>query len=295
WVDLLGLGGHRQREIRGQFTDELSNIGGNAALNGLGVDQTPNMLANQSTEEIRVSTLTVPARGIVMHPSPTQESMVAWRSPINGHVTISGLVADSDGNCGNGVAWRVELLTEVDTAKIAEGIIDNGGEERFQPASEYPVKQGDVVSLIVNPREGNHACDTTHIALTLTEVASEGARDVTSEIRKWDLASDTVDRIGDGNPLSDAYGHADTWHFGAIDAVAQTTSPLVPGSTLERWRAGVMDAQPAEELSRLAEMVKHTLIVQDDSSLSEADRKLREQLLDWKGPLHWVAVAAALA
>lgn len=295
WVALLGLGGHRQREIRGQFTDELSNIGGNAALNGLGIDQTPNMLANQSTEEIRVSTLTVPARGIVMHPSPTQESMVAWRSPINGHVTISGLVADSDGNCGNGVAWRVELLTEVDTAKIAEGIIDNGGEERFQPASEYPVKQGDVVSLIVNPREGNHACDTTHIALTLTEVASEGARDVTSEIRKWDLASDTVDRIGDGNPLSDAYGHADTWHFGAIDAVAQTTSPLVPGSTLERWRAGVMDAQPAEELSRLAKMVQHTLIVQDDSSLSEADRQLREQLLDWKGPLHWVAVAAALA
>ncbi|MCC7333909.1 MAG: DUF1592 domain-containing protein [Pirellulaceae bacterium] len=294
WVALLGLGGHRQHEIHGQFSDKLSNVGGNAGLDGWGFDQTPNMLANQSTEDIRVSTLTVPARGIVMHPSPTRESMVAWRSPISGHVTIAGLVADSDGNCGNGVAWRVELLTEAGTAKIAEGIIDNGGEERFQPASEYHVQQGDVVSLIVNPREGNHACDTTHIALTLTEVASVGAGDVNSIIRKWDLASDTVDRIGEGNPLPDAYGHADTWHFGAIDAVAQTTSALVPESTLAMWRAGVADAQPAEEVSRLAEMVQHMLVVHDGSSLSEADRTVREQLLDWKGPLHWVAVAAAL-
>ncbi|MEZ6079404.1 MAG: hypothetical protein R3C56_28170, partial [Pirellulaceae bacterium] len=288
WVALLGLGGHRQHEIHGQFSDKLSNVGGNAGLDGWGFDQTPNMLANQSTEDIRVSTLTVPARGIVMHPSPTRESMVAWRSPISGHVTIAGLVADSDGNCGNSVAWRVELLTEAGTAKIAEGIIDNGGEERFQPASEYHVQQGDVVSLIVNPREGNHACDTTHIALTLTEVASVGAGDVNSIIRKWDLASDTVDRIGEGNPLPDAYGHADTWHFGAIDAVAQTTSALVPESTLAMWRAGVADAQPAEEVSRLAEMVQHMLVVHDGSSLSEADRTVREQLLDWKGPLHWV-------
>ena len=290
WVELLGLGGRRQREIHGQFTNQLSKAGGNAALNGWGFDQTPNMLTNQSTEDIRVSTLTVPGRGVVMHPSPTQESIAAWRSPINGQVSIAGIVADRDGNCGNGVSWRVELLTESGIAKLAEGTIDNGGEQHFQPADEFHVHQGDIVSLIVNPRDGDHACDTTHVALTLTEVASEA----TSEIRKWDLASDTVDRIGDGNPLPDAYGHADTWHFAANDVGAKTSTALAPGSALALWRASVVDAQPADELARLAEAVQQMLVSHDGSSLSEADRTLREQLLDWKGPLHLVAVAGEL-
>ncbi len=294
WVELLGLGGRRQREIHGQFTNQLSKAGGNAALNGWGFDQTPNMLTNQSTEDIRVSTLTVPARGIVMHPSPTQESIAAWRSPINGHVTLAGLVADSDANCGNGVAWRVELHTESGIAKLVDGIVDNGGEARIQPTGEIHVRCGDVVSLIVNSRDGNHACDTTHVALTFTEVANQESSVATGEVRTWDLASDTVDRIDRGNPLPDAYGHADTWHFAANDAGAKLVHGLVPGSTLALWRASFVGGQSADELARLGETVQQSLVAQDSASLTEADRTLREQLLDWKGPLRWITAAGEL-
>lgn len=291
WIGLVGIGSGASREIRGGFTNKIANAGGHAAINGWGFDQTPNMLTNQSNEDISFSSLTVPARSVVMHPSPTLEAIAAWRSPLDGKVTLSGLVADADASCGNGAAWRVELQSAIGTTTLAESVFDNGGKEQFQLPAEIQVQRGDVLSLVVNSRDQSHACDTTHVALTLTEVGRDLAGELESGNRKWDLASDTVDRIGGSNPLPDSYGNADTWQFGATEPSTENLAALAVDSSLALWRAAVMAGHPGEEISKLAETVQNVLCSQADAALTEADRTLRAQLLGWRGPLDWISVA----
>ncbi|MDA1164586.1 MAG: DUF1592 domain-containing protein [Planctomycetota bacterium] len=287
WAELVGLGHREKREITGHFTSKLPRAGGYDAVNGWGTSQTPNMLANRSDDDISFSTLTVPAHGVVMHPSPTQESLAAWRSPLDGQVFVEGLVADADHKCGNGAAWRVELLSDSGTTSLASGVFDNGGKQPFKAKGEIDVRAGDVVFLIVNARDKSHVCDTTHVELKLSEVGDEK--------RTWDLATDVVSRILEANPLPDSYGHSETWHFGATGNKPATTSVMIPGSMLARWRAAVLDARPSDEISRLASSVQSVVTSKAVATLSDPDQKLRDQLTDWKGPLRWAMSSAGTA
>ena len=283
WAELVGFRQPESREIQGSFTDSLTAIHGNSAINGWGSSSTPSMLTNQSDDDVILGTLTLPGRSIVVHPSPTQESVIAWRSPIDGHVTVEGLVADADNNCGNGVTWRVELLQTAGRATPADGVFDGGGENRIELDAAIDVRQGDIVRLIVNARDNNHACDTTHVELTLSEVA--GSK------RIWNLASDVVDSILDANPLPDAYGHASTWHFAATDISPGAKSLNIPGSALAQWRAAVVNSAPTTEINHLALAVQTVATQQDVSSLNQPDQQLHQQLHDWQGPLRWMTVA----
>ena len=282
WSQFVGIGRRSKRDIKGHFTNKQVRVHGHTEVNGWGPPQTPNVLANRSREDISFLTLTVPARGITLHPSPTQEAVAHWRSPLDGKVQIKGRVADVDDVCGNGAAWRVELLSESGTVTLAEGEFDNGGKATFQPKSEFTVHRGDVVSLLVNSRSKNHSCDTTHVELTLSEVAGKK--------RTWDLASDVVDRILDANPLADSYGNAATWHFCATGNNSKPASVLVPGSTLAQWHAAVKEAKPAVETSRLARAVEKLLTESNEEVLAEPDRKLRTQVQSWTGPLQWTTL-----
>lgn len=284
WAELVGLSKREKRDIAGHLKTKITTANGYADVRGWGTSSTPNLLANRSDKDISFLTLTVPARSVVMHPSPTQESVLAWRSPMDGAIKLSGLVADADDVCGNGAAWRVEVLSETGTTPVASGLFDNGGKSAFEPKEPVRVRKGDVVSVIVNARNNSHSCDTTHIKLNLLE--ADGKK------RKWNLAADVVDRILDGNPLADSYGNADTWHFCATGNNPKPVSDLVPGSALAAWRAAVLEGKPTEELARLAESVQHVLTAKDATALSEPDRKLRTQLTNWHGPLQWMSVPA---
>lgn len=280
WADVVGLGSRAKREITGLFTQKLVRGQGYDAINGWGSDGTPSLLTNSSTEAISFLTLTVPARSVTVHPSPTLESVVAWRSPVNARLRLEGLVADADNKCGNGAAWRVELSSKSGISQLAGGVIDNGLEAKFASESSFQVQQGDLVWLIVNPRDASHVCDTTHVELKLTEV--EGKR------RVWDLAPEIVDNVLSGNPLPDSFGNAQVWHFAAKAIELQTDSTFPPDSTLAIWRAAVINRLAAAEVDRLAGAVQSVLTKQDAKSLSATDLQLREQLTDWLGPLRWV-------
>ena len=282
WSQFVGIGRPSKRDIRGHFTSKQVRVHGHPEVNGWGPTKTPNVLANHSKEDISFLTLTVPARGVTMHPSPTQEAIAHWRSPLEGKIQIKGLVADVDDVCGNGAAWRLELLSESGTVTLAEGEFDNGGRAMFQPKGEYTVRRGDLVSLVVNSRNKQHGCDTTHVELTVSEVGDKK--------RKWDLASDVVDRILDSNPLPDSYGNAETWHFCATGNSPKPSSELVPGSTLAQWHAAVKESKPAAEIMRRTKAVQDVLTSNDDKALAEPDRKLRTQLRSWTGPLQWTTV-----
>jgi RNAse (barnase) inhibitor barstar len=283
WTRLLGLDHRAKREVTGHFTTKLLKGRGYDAINGWGGNETPNLLTNNSNDPISFLTLTIPARGVTVHPSPTLESVVAWRCPVNTKITVNGLVADADNKCGNGAIWRVQLQTESGTASLASGVLDNGGEQKFQATTEINMREGDIVSLIVNPRDGSHSCDTTHVVLNLSE--ADGQQ------RVWNLATDVVDRILESNPLPDSYGHAGTWHFGAqpiSPATSIAASALVPGSTLAKLRAAVLDGDSDEEIQTLSLAIQAGLTSANPSALNDADRRQREQVLDWRGALRWI-------
>ncbi len=286
WAKLADLGHRFPRGIKGRFTQKHEKVQGYEAINGWGLAETPSMLTNRSDRPITFLTLTIPAHSVVMHPSPVQESFVCWRSPIAGNVRVEGLVADADNKCGNGAAWRVERLSESGRKVFASGQFDNGGRQRIQPKEEIAVEQGDVIFLIVNARDNNHSCDTTHIELKLLETAGEK--------RVWNLASDVVDNILSGNPLPDSLGHRDIWHFGALANQTDVKSAIPANSALAHWRASILTKKDPKDLEKQTAAVQAVLSETDRTQLTEADQKLHGQLLNWRGPLDWLAVGRTL-
>jgi murein DD-endopeptidase MepM/ murein hydrolase activator NlpD len=99
---------------------------------------------------------------VLLHPSPTQLSVVGWKSPISGTVTLSGAFGDYDPNCGNGVVWSIDD----GTAPVANGIIPNGGSQDFGPIAES-VSEGDFIYFVIDPN-GYYACDSTGLDLTIS-------------------------------------------------------------------------------------------------------------------------------
>jgi len=285
WAAYAGFSRRIEREVTGHFTEKVIKVQGYEAINGWGSPQTPSLLTNRSDQPITFLTLTVPARGVTVHPSPTLDSVVAWQSPQNAQLRIEGLVADADDKCGNGAAWRLELRSDSGASVLASGIIDNGRSQRFQPEPTFDVRAGDVVSLVVNARDGSHACDTTHIQLKLSQVGGEQ--------RVWNLATDIVDHVLDSNPLPDSYGNRDVWHFCASASKPPTESAIPPGSTLARWRAAVLESKPGGEIEGLAKAVQDTLTAQNADTLADPDKALLAQVRDWKGPLGWARVDEA--
>lgn len=285
WASIIGLGNRANRKIKGLFTAKQTKLHGYDAINGWGNGLGSSLLTNQSAEAITFLTLTIPPRSVVVHPSPTIESIVSWKSPVGGKFQIEGLVADADDKCGNGAGWRLESLSEIGRAVLASGKIDNGGREPIRLESPLQIAIGDVVSLVVNARDGSHVCDTTHLELKLSEIGGEK--------RVWNLASDVVDNILSGNPLPDSYDNKETWHFCASENQSPSESQILPGSALADWRVKLVKAKDLKGVEALTKSVQSLLTTDSISGLGETDKKLRERLLNWQGPLRWTSVGGA--
>ncbi len=282
WMKWAGFRKTGKPVIAGHFAKKLTKVQGFDAINGWGGNEGTSLLTNRSDQPISFLTLTVPARGVAVHPWPKQEAAVAWRSPVETRVEIEGFVADADNKCGNGAAWRLELLTETGPSVLASGTIDNGGRSEFHIKNTVDVQPGDVVFLVVNARDGNHVCDTTHISWTIRETA--GAK------RVWVLAKDIVDKISAGNPLPDSLGHKDVWHFFNPASQKKKGSTIPANSALANWRAAVIHEVSSEIQRQHASRVQSAMLTKHENSLSEADQNLRQQLRDWKGPLDWLGI-----
>ena len=104
--------------------------------------------------------------------------------------------------CGNGVTWSLELRRGAVRQKLAAGIAHGARVVTVGPVKDVAVQPGDLVSLLIGPRDGNHACDLTAVDLTL----SGGGRE-------WNLAREVSPDILAGNPHADAQGNTGVWHF----------------------------------------------------------------------------------
>ena len=281
WVTAVQLGKFATSKPAGHYPGKLFKAGGYDAIRGWGTPATPSLIANKSPETIRFGTLTVPGRSVNMHPSPTQEAIIYWQSPIEGRVKLKGYFADSDGVGGNGAAWRVELLGRTGTGTVDKGVFENGKRGTFTPEQEYIVERGDLLKLVVNARDRNHGYDTTEVALNVIE---QGGKK-----RVWDLAKEVVDRVHDSNPLADSFGNKAVWHFCSSGSAKSAQSEVPVGSALANWRSAVIGKKPVTEIRKHASVV-HRLLISGDYAVLAADKVLREHFLEPKGPLKWLSL-----
>ncbi len=288
WATFTGVGIKSNYELTGHFKERIVDVQGYKEINGWGNASTPSLLTNQSDQPITLSTLTLPPKSVVVHPSPDKDAIVAWRSPTHGIFKLSGLVADADHNCGNGAQWRVVLQSGRRVSTLREGVINNGANEKWDTGTEVTVQSGDVISLIVAARDKDHVCDSTHVKLTLTEIGGEQ--------RVWDLDQQVVEKILDSNPQPDSYGNPATWHFCESVNHSSQMSKLPAESSLAKWSELALSqvddkSTQTQKLEELAGLVERVLNSDTTATLSEADHTLTELLQDWLGPLGWLSVS----
>ena len=232
------------------------------------------VIANSSDELVRVPGDMQP-HSVGVHPTPKLRVAIGWRSPIAGEVNVTGRVQRAHIGCGNGVTWLVELRRGNTRQRLASGTAGGAEEHKFGPFENLVVQPGDLLSLVVGPRDGEHSCDMTAIDLTVT-----ARDDVAAE---WNLAKDVSPDILAGNPHADRHGNTGVWHFySEPDAGGGAESIMPAGSLLAQWQV----AQDAESRKQLAEKLQALLTNGvGDIPADAPDAVLHRQLTSLNGPL----------
>ncbi len=286
WLDYLGLAGDGPVKIDTYFTRKIARGGGYEFIQGWGFDETPVLIANSSGQEANVPGRMRP-HSVAVHPSPSLMVSIGWRSPISGRVRVAATVADAHGACGNGVVWSLELRRGGLRRRLAGGAIDDGKRATIPTIDDLPVRAGDLVSLRIGPRDGNHGCDLTEVDLDINAPGDKPLR--------WHLAPDVSGDIQAGNPHADRLGNKDVWHFYTEAADDSSGRPVVPpGSMLARWLEA---SQPADK-ARLAVEIQRLLTSKPPTpgkDKESPDAILVRQANSLDGPLLGPIGAAALA
>lgn len=169
--------------------------------------------------------LQIPARSVAMHPVPDRDVAAGWRSPIQGHVSITGKVSMADPAGGNGIEWFVLHDEKKGRHVLSRGTVATGGAQAMPTSADrskltgIAVETEDYLTLVVGAKEGNHVCDTTLIDFVIREIGGRG--------RVWNLANDVLDSLHADNPHADSLGNAGVWHFHTTSA-PQTPPPPAP-------------------------------------------------------------------
>lgn len=164
-----------------------------------GGSDTPWFVGNTSNAPVTVKGITIPGRGVAMHPGADRDVGVSWRSPMDGRVKVDGNIADAQPG-GDGIEWS---LLNGQRGVLKKGTVESGGAQSVTMV-EIDVRKGDTLALLVN-RRGDHIADSTAIQWVIREVGGQG--------RAWDLARDVVDHLPESNLLADSLGNAGVWSF----------------------------------------------------------------------------------
>lgn len=268
WLDYLGIGGG-ETKIDGYIKQKQEKSENYDFIKGWVAADALSVVANSSDQHVRIPGNMKP-HSVAVHPSPKLRAIVGWRSPANATLHIEGAVQHAHPECGNGVTWSLELRREKTIQRLASGIAQGATPVKFGPLENVAVRTGEVVSLVIGPRDGNHSCDLTAIDISLR-----------SADREWSLARDVSPDILAGNPHADSFGNAGVWHF--YSEPDGGVLPSIPaGSLVARWQS----AATAEEKQKLADELQR-LLQAGGTGLAKGspDAALYQQLTSLNGPL----------
>jgi hypothetical protein len=274
WLDYLGIGSAASTKIDTYLSGKMTSGGGFDFIRGWGTGETPLLVANSSGQHVRIPGNMKP-HGIAVHPSPKLRAAVGWRAPIAATLRVEATVAHAHPECGNGVTWSLELRRGATRQRLAAGTAQGANEVKVPPIDGLAVQPGDLVSLLIGPRDGNHSCDLTAVDLVLTSSGGEA--------RTWNLAADVSPDVLAGNPHADSFGNEGVWHFYTEPDVGGTDpeSIIPPGSVLAKWQTTV----DPEEKRKLAGEVQRLLLEGPAAGKDSPDARLRQQLAAFGGPL----------
>jgi len=269
WLNYLGLAGSGPVAVRGHFTETTRKAANYDFVNGWGTPATPSVVANASDQEVRIPGISRP-HSVVVHPSPSLYVAVGWQSPLTGVIRVESRIADAHPECGNGVEWFLQHRTDAKTGNLWTGDFAGRGTATM-PAKTLTVRKGELISLLVGPRQGNHSCDLTEVNLVITET--------TGKKRVWDLAGDVSGNILQSNPHADRHGHPGVWHFykGAMAEIAQNPASLVSipsGSLLAQWQS----EKDAGKRRALADRIQALVTGKRPTAADSADGLLYRQI-----------------
>lgn len=275
WLDYLGVGSESKPTVVGHLTDLIPEANGYQAIKGWGRSETPLIVANRSDEELRIPGIMPPHR-VAIHPSPTTAIAVAWQAPLELTAHIEAFVKDAHPECGNGQSWRLERRRLRGTDVLASGVIDRGAKAEIPGFANVRIGQGEIVSLVVGPRDGDHSCDMTEVDLTIKD---EGDAN-----RVWNLSTDVSSDIESGNPHADRQGNQGVWHFYTlpINAEKKKRDAIPLGSLLDEWRL----TQDAAARERLAEQIQNLVVSPSNSAVAAENLELIRQMKSLAGPLY---------
>ena len=272
WLDYLGLGPAAPFKMN-LLGAQLLKLDGHDSVNGWGSSETPSLIANFSDHPVNLYGILKPY-GVHVHPSPTLEIAVGWRSPLAGAVRVESRVVDVNTGCGNGVEWFLELRRGVALQRLAHGATDANKEATAGPFESLNVQPGDVISLRIGPRDDSHICDSTEIELVITSLGEDQ--------REWSLARDVSPDVLAGNPHADRFGNDGVWHFYTEAVSSDASDPGIPaGSLLAKWQF----AGPVEDKRKLAEAIQTLVTSPAPADKDDPDSKLYEYLTALRGPL----------
>lgn len=267
WLQVLGLG-NGPAQVTGHITAKTNGaqnydfIKGWSGANALGV------LANSSGQHVRVPG-NMKGHGVAVHPAPDRRVAIGWQCPQGDSFKATGNVRHAHPECGNGVTWSLEIRRGGTRQLLGSGVAQGARDIPVGPFDNLDLRKGDLLSLVIGPRDGNHSCDLTAVDLSIT-----GARSG----KTWDLAKDVSPDILAGNPHADGFGNPGVWHFYSEPDKGGGAEPVIPeGSLLARWRTAA-----GEEKGKIAEAIKRLL---ESGTAQGPDATLRRDLLAPTGPL----------
>ncbi len=273
WLDYLGIGSGDAVSLEGHLPKKFTNVANYGFINGWASPGLPELVANSSDQHVRIPGNMRP-HSVAVHPTPTLRVAAGWRSPLAATFRVEGTVTHAHPECGNGVTWSLELRRGHTRRRLAAGVAQGGTPVKIGPLDRIDVHAGDLISLLIGPRGGNHACDLTAIDLSLSSTGDNH--------QTWSLAEDVSSDVLAGNPHRDRYGNEAVWHFYSEPDQGGALGPVIPpGSLVARWQA----AKNKDERQKLANEVQKLLVSGPPEPKDSPDAVLYRQLAAAGGPL----------
>jgi len=237
WRDYIG-----QRRLKSKAKDRDGHLGLQSWYADSKPYQVPLVAVNTSDQPLKVPG-TVPPGKLVVHPQNKEGVGIAWRSPVEGRVRVSGSVQDVHDECGDSVAWFLDHLGGAGLKPVANGAIQPKGTQSIGPR-EIEVKAGEFLQLAVMPKT-NHGCDLTQVEWTIEEVGGK---------RRWNVVDDVIGGFLKSNPLPDRLGNPSVWFFYQVDT--DRGEPFAPTSPVELAKTdpAELERRHAQNERRLAEL-----------------------------------------
>ena len=268
WFDYLGVtkGAGIKLDL---LTTRIEKAATFTFIQGWGGGKQPSLLANSTAQHVRIPG-NMKAHAVALLPTATHKAAVGWRSPIAVAMRIEATITPAHAECGNGVAWSLELRRGGTRLRLREGVTRGAAPVRVPTIEKLSTQPGDLVSIVLDPREGNASCDLTDIELALTGGG-----------QTWSLTQDLAANVLAANPHADSAGRQDIWHIYSEPVAGAGSGTVIPtGSLLARWQ-GTDD--PAEK-RQLASALQ-SLLTAAPPPATTPDGALYRQLTSLAGPL----------